>query len=351
MPTPNSKFTTKVITLDSLLFQRRRFFQRDGFTWDWSYFCDLGILADLKVEVEKGPDNSTSLRFKYRTAVDGVAFHYDVALDKTPSHNGPRYWFRCPHSGTDGQPCGRRVRYLHLRRGQGVFACERCAGLRRERNQRSRNTLYRDFFWPAQRLQHAMIQLLRCRSPKRKAYLRDQIQTDRRKIAAFSDKWIEIAARVLTGECGVRVTQRFNELVSRLLGPDIGRFLNALDDLVEANDADTVNTMTLQALLDDLDEGRRELLESPFSDVFHEAATEPERQATFALAAIVTHRISRYHKWSSQEDEDSRALVLAGDPVYLGHIQRDPDELLRYFQAAYRKEKELIQRKLSELST
>ena len=161
MATPNSKFTTKVIKLDSFLFQKRRFFERDGFTWDWSYFCDRDILADLKFQVEKGEDDSTALRFGYRTTDDGVVFDYQVALDQTPSCNGPRSWFLCPYSQTDGQPCGGRVRYLYLQRGQRVFGCEQCAGLQRERNQRSRNLLYCDFLRPAQKLQDAMIQLPR----------------------------------------------------------------------------------------------------------------------------------------------------------------------------------------------
>ncbi len=273
MATPNSKFTTKVIKLDSFLFQKRRFFERDGFTWDWSYFCDRDILADLKFQLEKVADGA-SLRFKHRTAVDGVAFHYRVALDQTPSHNGSRFWFCCPCSGADGRPCGGRVRCLYLRRGQGVFACERCAGLKRERNQRSRNMLHRDFLWPAQQLQEAMIQLLRCRSPKKQAFLRDKIQTYREKIAAFSDTWIKIAARILTGRAGVRDRQRFNELFSRLLGPEMGVFPN--DDLEDRSGRNAANnTMTLSALLDDLEEGFRELLKTPYSEVFREATTDP----------------------------------------------------------------------------
>ncbi len=349
MPTPNPKFTTKVIKLNSFLFQSRGFFREDGFTWDWSYFCDRSILDDLKLEVEKGADGSTSLRFKYRTAADGVAFHYRVALDQTPSCNGPRTWFLCPYLGADGQPCGGRVRYLYLRRGQGVFGCERCAGLQRERNQRSRNFLFRDFLWPAQKLQDAMIQLLRCRSPKRKAFLREKIRTYREKIAAFSDTWIKIAARILTGRAGVRDTQRFNELLSRLLGPEMGVFPN--DDLEDRSGRNAANnTMTLSALLDDLEEGFRELLKTPYSEVFREATTDPQRQPTLALAAIVTRRISRHHKWSSEDDENARALEFAGNPVYLRHLQQDPEEFLKHFHAAYRKEQELVQRTLSRLS-
>ncbi len=194
-----------------------------------------------------------------------------------------------------------------------------------------------------------MIQLLRCRSPKKQAFLRDKIQTYREKIAAFSDTWIKIAARILTGRAGVRDTQRFNELLSRLLGPEMGVFPN--DDLEDRSGRNAANnTMTLSALLDDLEEGFRELLKTPYSEVFREATTDPQRQPTLAMAAIVTRRISRHHKWRSEDDENARALEFAGNPVYLRHLQQDPEEFLKHFHAAYRKEQELVQRTLSRLS-
>ena len=108
--------------------------------------------------------------------------------------------------------------------------------------------------------------------------------------------------------------------------------------------------MTLSALLDDLEEGFRELLKSPYSEVFRECATDPRRQPTLAQAAIVTRRMSRYHKWTSEDDENARVLEFAADPVHLRQLQQHPEEFLKHFDAAYRKEQEVFQRTLSKLS-
>ena len=71
MKAPGLKFTTKVFTVDSFLFQRRKFF-RQGFEWSWDYCCDQHILADLRFEVEKNHDDTIALLIEAFTSTDKI---------------------------------------------------------------------------------------------------------------------------------------------------------------------------------------------------------------------------------------------------------------------------------------
>ena len=196
-----------------------------------------------------------------------------------------------------------------------------------------------------------MVKLLRTRSSKRRQYLRAQVDKDQEKIAEFAQtRWPRIAARVVTDKAGLRDSQRFDLLVDRLLQPGIRDFLSAhLGEPNGEHHPEEMPSFDLDDLTYELVEGGKGLLASSYSEVFREAVSSRSSQATFALAALVTHRISRY-RWSSVEDEDERVLEFAGNPEYVKHLTQDPLEFTRFVKAARRKEHEVVQRKLEELS-
>ena len=128
-----ARLSGEAFSLDSFLIYRRRFFSKDsGFEWSWDLFSEGEILSGLEFRLEKEPEGTSSLRFRYTVSGDDgevARFDYRVDLDRTPCRQGGRWWFRCPYLGDGGAPCGERCRLLYLQRGQERFACRRCSAL------------------------------------------------------------------------------------------------------------------------------------------------------------------------------------------------------------------------------
>ncbi len=312
MTTALSEFTTDPFSLDSFLFQKRRFLDRDS-GFEWSHFLfSKDPLTKLDFRLQKETGGRVMLHFKHTAASEDAekrTSEYPVALEHTSCRHGRRAWFICPYISSDGEPCERRCRHLYLSRRQERFVCRLCAGLQYPRNQRNHSPIYMEFVRPMQVLQGAALAFLTCSAPKKKRLLQDRADAARKKIAEFAKRWHRIAARVVTGKDGVRDKRYFDELAN-LLCPQIRDFTEDHDESVN---------------------GRRELMESAHSEEFLKAACDPRRLKLLALVAVMTHRISRHHRQHSEEDYERHAIDCIARREYAESIAQDPAEVMKLF--------------------
>ena len=95
--------------------------------WTWTDRFTGEVRSSVDYEAHATLDGIGWVRLAYRVGTEGPAHDYRVALEASRPHfGGMRWWFRCPLP-VNGQPCGRRVKKLHLARG--VFGCRQCGDL------------------------------------------------------------------------------------------------------------------------------------------------------------------------------------------------------------------------------
>lgn len=319
MASATAKFTNAALSLDSFLFQRRRVLQRESGA-EWGHWLpSKDILTTLDFHVIEMDDGTRAVRFKQiAPAGDGQTgeSQYTVRFTRTPFRQTSKLWFRCPL-------CERRTRYLYLRRGQDRFRCRRCSGLRYSSKTRDHNPVYRNFVRPTEVLQYVNIELLGCRSPKRRRHLRRQSETARERIAAFQGKWQQIAARVVTGRAGARERRYFEELVDFLLTEEERGFLaTSFQDAENEREHPSVDVDSLCWKMSD---GFGLVETWPDVQILLRSACCPEGKALLVLVAILTHEIRR-----PLNPDVIYALGTAARQRYINSLAQDPEALTKH---------------------
>jgi hypothetical protein len=83
-------------------------------------------------------DPVLTLSYRLHRRVEGLEHTERVRLLSTqPYFGGVRWWFACPFSSKDREPCGRRVSKLYLPPGEQRFGCRRCHALTYKSSQES----------------------------------------------------------------------------------------------------------------------------------------------------------------------------------------------------------------------
>lgn len=97
--------------------------------WSWmssitgETTASIGYTVDTTGEVP-------FVRLQYTVKPSGRDVDYRVRLEMMPvNYGGVRWWFRCPLSNHDRQPCNRRVGKLYLPPGGVYFGCRHCYNL------------------------------------------------------------------------------------------------------------------------------------------------------------------------------------------------------------------------------
>lgn len=323
------------LCLDSFLFQRRGFLgEQHGFKWTWDYACPDEVLSGLEFELVRVGGRPPVLRFRYRAVCERGEedFDYPVSLDWTRCSGGGRWWFLCPHIGKDGEVCGRRSRYLFLGRSQLRVGCRKCVGSSYPSSRRNHDPVYCGLLKPLEALEQATLRLLRCRSEKKRTYLKKEADAARQRIREFSTgPWREIVSRAVSGQAGVRDRRRFSELVGRFVDRDVQHFVECT--FMEPEDIGEVPEVDLGLLFFRLIEGTTQIRQWEEAATMFRAARRPGNTAYFLLSALVTYEI---HAWLRPDDDCAlmalEKALLAGDRqalwILLRLLQRKVDKRL-----------------------
>jgi hypothetical protein len=96
----------------------------------------LRVRYALEPSDEAGPLVVLSYHLGRGTAEQKLIEHVPL-LATRPNFGGTRFWFACPFSWEDGEPCGGRVGKLYLPPGEHHFGCRRCHSLTYRSSQES----------------------------------------------------------------------------------------------------------------------------------------------------------------------------------------------------------------------
>ena len=178
-------------------------------------------------------------------------------------------------------------------------------------------------------MQYVNIELLRCRSPRRRRHLRDEVDAGREKLKEFAKRWQGVAFRVVTGEARVRDRRCFEELMDLLLTQQERDFVESAFGDPESGEEYT--SVEAQRLCGRMVGGLRELMAWEESETMTRAARRSKGEALLALVAILTHEIRR--------PLNPNAIYAFG-PVasrqYAEAIAQDPDTLLKHVRLVER---------------
>lgn len=157
-------------SIDILRFLRKGMLSTNGpWTWRWTRARDGSEVGSIGVAGCVRGDQSAVRLFYTHTADGGepIRRDYEVSIERTPcTYGGSRPWFRCLN-------CGRRSRFLYLT--ASLFICRLCARLTHWTRRIHRDGGY-ESGWIEEQIEKLLPQMLRARSPKRRARLQARLE-------------------------------------------------------------------------------------------------------------------------------------------------------------------------------